>query len=347
MNKKAFLTLEDGTVFEGESFGAEGELIGEVVFTTCMTGFQETLTDPNYSGQIVVQTFPIAGCPGANSHDDLSDYGGAAGLIVREQSVVASNFRSEETLDEFMKKRGIIGLCGIDTRKLARILRKKGTMNGVISTTESADISKLKSFTPEITLISGTESVTYRAENAKHNIALIDYGHRKSIVALLNKLGCNVTVVPFTETINPADFDGIVLSNGAGNPAECTEEIEAVKALIASKIPLLGIGLGHQLLALAAGGTTAKHTHGHRGANIPVVDLESGRTYITAQNHGYYVSDLPEAVGKITHINANDKTCEAISYSSFPALSMQFAPSDMSGVNATAYLVERFLGLVK
>ncbi|MDR2560138.1 MAG: carbamoyl phosphate synthase small subunit [Oscillospiraceae bacterium] len=346
MNKRAWLTLEDGTVFEGESFGAEGGITGEVVFTTSMTGFQETLTDPNYSGQIVVSTFPIAGCPGANSEDNLSDYGGAAGLIVREQSVIASNFRCEETINEFMKERGIVGLYGIDTRKLTRILRKKGTMNGIISTTENADISDLKSFTPEITLISGTEAVTHKIENAKYNIALIDYGHRKSIISLFGKLNCSVTVIPFSETVNPADFDGVVLSDGAGNPAECIEEIEAVKALAAAKIPLFGIGLGHQLLALASGGKTAKHLHGHRGANIPVIDLESGRTYITAQNHGYFVSDLPVAEGVITHVNANDRTCEAIRYSNIPALSVQFVPSDMSGVNATVYLAERFLGLM-
>jgi carbamoyl-phosphate synthase small subunit len=345
MNKRAWLTLADGTVFEGQSFGAEGEIMGEVVFTTSMTGFQETLTDPNYIGQIVVQTFPIVGCPGANSEDDLSDYGGAAGLIVREYSEIASNFRTEETLGEFMNKRGIIGLYGIDTRKLTRILRKNGTMNGVISTTENASVNS--EFMPEITLISGTEKVTHKAENAKYNLALIDYGHRKSIVNLLNKLGCNVTVIPFTEAVNPADFDGIVLSNGAGNPADCTEEIEAVKSLIAAKIPLFGIGLGHQLLALAAGGKTTKHLHGHRGANIPVIDLETGRTYITAQNHGFYVESVPEAVGKITHVNANDRTCEAIAYSQIPALSMQFVPSEQGGVNATVFLVERFLGFLK
>ncbi|MCL2697197.1 MAG: carbamoyl phosphate synthase small subunit [Oscillospiraceae bacterium] len=355
MKKRAWLTLEDGTVFEGESFGADGELIGEVVFTTSMTGFQETLTDSNYIGQIVVQTFPLAGCPGTNSHDDLSDYGGAAGLVAREYSEIASNFRCEETIDEFMKKRGIIGLCGIDTRKLTRILRSKGTINGIISGTEPAQevtaetLSKLKTYSPDITLISGTETVTHEAENAKYNVALLDYGHRKSIVTLFNKLGCNVTVIPFTETINPADYDGIILSNGAGNPAECADEIEAVKALVAAKIPLFGIGLGHQLLALANGGTTAKPGHGHRGANIPVIDLgaESGRTFITAQNHGYVVMSIPESVGKITHINANDKTCEAISYKNIPALSVQFVPSEEGGVNSTAYLAEKFIELMQ
>jgi carbamoyl-phosphate synthase small subunit len=340
MNKRAWLTLADGMVFEGFSFGAENEIAGEVVFTTCMTGFQETLTDPNYQGQIVVQAFPIAGAPGTNSEDDLSDYGGAAGLIVREQSETPSNFRCEEPIGEFMKKRGITGLYGIDTRKLTRILRKQGIMCGVISTKENAkiEIQKIKR---------NAERAEFKAENAKYNIALIDYGHRKSIVNLLNKLGCSIAVIPFSEAINPVDFDGVVLSNGAGNPAECIEEIEAVKALIAAKIPLFGIGLGHQLLALANGGKTAKHLHGHRGANIPVIDLETGRTYITAQNHGHIVESVPESVGKITHINANDKSCEAIAYSRIPALSMQFVPSEQGGVNATVGLVERFLGFLK
>jgi carbamoyl-phosphate synthase small subunit len=336
ISKSAWLTLEDGTVFEGKSFGADAEVTGEVVFTTSMTGFQETLSDPNYTGQIVVQTFPLVGCPGTNSHDDLSDYGGAAGLIVREQSEIASNFRCEKTIDVYMKKRGIAGICGIDTRKLTRILRKSGTMNGKIKTeTSAAEIKEI--------IRKRTE---HRIENAEYNIALIDYGHRKSIVTLLGKLGCNVTVIPSSEAVNPADFDGVVLSNGAGNPADYTEEIEAVKALIAAKIPMLAIGLGHQLLALASGGKTAKHLHGHRGANIPVTDLETGRTYITAQNHGFYVESIPESAGKITHVNANDKTCEAIRYCNIPALSMQFVPSEEGGVNATVFLAERFIELM-
>jgi len=350
MNKKIYLILEDGTVFEGQSFGAEGEVTGEVVFTTSMTGFQETLTDPNYNNQIIVQTFPITGSVGANSEDNASDYGGAVGYIAREYCETPSNFRMETSLDEFLKERGIVGLCGIDTRRLTRHLRDKGTMNGIISTTDNADLEKLKSFTPETDLISAAEPVRHKVFDMKYNIGLIDYGHKSAIVKLLNKLGCDVTVLPFStdlEYILENNFNGIVLSNGAGNPADCAEEIEVIKSLIAAKIPLFGIGLGHQLLALANGGTTAKLKYGHRGANQPVIDLENARTYITSQNHGYIVESIPAEVGKITHINANDKTCEAIDYNNIPALSVQFAPTDSGGVNATAFFVERFLGLIK
>ncbi|MDR2531702.1 MAG: glutamine-hydrolyzing carbamoyl-phosphate synthase small subunit [Oscillospiraceae bacterium] len=358
MNKRAWLILEDGTVFEGFSFGAEGKVTGEVIFTTSMTGFQETLTDPNYNNQIIVQTFPLVGNVGANSKDDSSDYGGAAGYIAREYCEFPSNFRMETTLDEFLKERGIVGLYGIDTRRLTRILREKGTMNGQIADADPKShelddffesVRYLKQFKPETDLISAAEPVEYKTENAKYNIALIDYGHKRSIVSLLNKLNCDVAVVPFTETsknIIAGNYNGVVLSNGAGNPADCTEEIEAIKALVNAKIPLLGIGLGHQLLALANGGATAKLKHGHRGANLPVIDLETGRTFITTQNHGYIVEGIPEQAGKITHINANDKTCEGISYNNIKALSMQFVPSDEGGVNATVCFIEKFLRLI-
>jgi carbamoyl-phosphate synthase small subunit len=348
-NKKAWLVLADGTIFEGQSFGADGKVTGEVVFSTTMTGFQETLTDPNYIGQILVQTFPLVGCSGTNSHDDSSSYGGPAGYICREHCELPSNFRMETTIDEFMKKQGIIGLCGIDTRKLTRIIREKGTMNGVITDTEPAnmDLDEIKNFTPDITIISASEKTEFKTDNAKYNVALIDYGHKHIIVELLNKFGCNVTVMPFSEAVNITDYDGIVLSNGAGNPADCTEEIEAVKTFVNAKIPLLGIGLGHQLLALANGGVTAKHKHGHRGANQPVIDLDTGRTYITAQNHGYIVESIPETTGKITHVSGNDRTCEAISYNNIPALSVQFMPSAEGGVNSTVCFIEKFIELMK
>jgi carbamoyl-phosphate synthase small subunit len=348
MNKRAWLILSDGTAFESKGFGAEGELTGEVVFTTAMTGHQETLTDPNFLGQIVVQTFPIAGSPGMNSHDDLSDYGGAAGLVVREHCELPSNFRMEVTIDEFMKERGIIGLYGIDTRRLTRILREKGTMNGRITYTEpaDADLNEIAAFAPDAELICAAEPAVHKTKNAKHSVALIDYGHRRVIVELLNNLGCDVTVVPFTDSVNPADYDGFVLSNGAGNPADCTDEIEAVKALVKSGKPIFGIGLGHQLLAIANGGITAKHKYGHRGANQPVLDLDTGRTYITAQNHGYIVESIPAEAGRITHVSANDRTCEAIAYNNIPALSVQFVPSAEGGVNATVYLIKKFTELM-
>jgi len=349
MSKRTWLVLADGTVFEGTSFGAEGTVTGEAVFSTTMTGFQEILTDPGYIGQILVQTFPIAGSSGTNSFDDTSDYGGPAGYITREWCTTPSNFRMEADIDDFMKRRNIIGLYGIDTRRLTRILREKGTMNGRITDIEPTNINidEIAAYTPDITLISASESAVHKTENAEHNIALIDYGHKKSIIGLFNKLSCDVTVIPFSDNINTADYDGFVLSNGAGNPADCTEEIEAVRTLIASGKPIFGIGLGHQLLALANGGTTAKHKHGHRGANQPVIDLDTGRTHITAQNHGYIVQSIPEDIGHINLVSGNDRTCEGIVYNNIPALSMQFVPSAEGGVNATVYLVERFLGLVK
>ncbi|MCL2018426.1 MAG: glutamine-hydrolyzing carbamoyl-phosphate synthase small subunit [Oscillospiraceae bacterium] len=352
MNKKAWLVLADGTVFEGQSFGAEGEVIGEIVFTTSMTGFQETLTDPNYNNQIIVQTFTLSGNSGVNNEDNTSDYGGAVGYIVREHCSKPSNFRAETTIDEFLKERKIIGLCGIDTRRLTRILRDKGTMNGKITTTEpvNPDLKEIAGFSPGTDLISVAEPAEFKAAEPKYKVALIDYGHKREIIRLLNMLGCDVDLIPFTESaesIIDGGYDGVVLSNGAGNPSELNEEIETIKTLKDKRIPLLGLGLGHQLLALANGGTTAKLKYGHRGANQPVIELETGRTFITSQNHGFIVRSIPDETGKITHVNANDRTCEAIEYKENPSLSAQFIPSDSGGVNATICFIEKFIELIK
>jgi len=343
MSKKAYLILADGTVFEGESFGVQGTAMGEVVFTTAMTGYQETLTDPNYSGQIVAQTFPLIGNYGVNGEDKSSESFTVGGYIVREYCEEPSNFRSEGKIDEYLKKQGVVGICGIDTRKLTRILRDKGTMNGVISDTKDIDLETLKSF-KALTNFPDNPPIEFKAENAKCKVALLDFGYKKTLLDGLLKYGCDVTILPWNADIN--GFDGVVLSNGAGNPAEMTMQISAIKTLLDKKIPLLGIGLGLQLLALAQGGQTAKLPQGHRGANQPVIDLDSGRTYLTSQNHGYAVETSPTS-GKLTHINANDKTCEGISYEGARAFGVQFVPETSGSTNDMGFLYERFIGLMK
>jgi carbamoyl-phosphate synthase small subunit len=343
MNKKAYLILADGTVFEGESFGADGDVMGEVVFTTAMTGYLETLTDPNYSGQIVTQTFPLIGNYGVNDEDKSSDKTHVRGYIVREWCEIPSNFRCEGTIDEHLKKHGVVGLCGIDTRKLTRILRDKGTMNGMISATQDIDLNEIKSFKPALEFPNNPPA-EFKSDNAKYNIALLDLGYKFSLRDALLKYGCSVTVLPWNADCS--GFDGVVISDGAGDPAEMTMQISAVKTLLDKKIPLYGVGLGHLLLALALGGKTAKLAQGHRGANQPVIDLESGRTYLTSQNHGYVVETPPET-GKITHINNNDRTCEGLSYGGLPAFGTQFAPETSGSTNDMGFLYERFVGLMK
>lgn len=353
--KTAYLILADGTVFKGKSFGCEGTVIGETVFTTGMTGYQETLTDPSYCGQIVTQTFPLIGNYGTNSEDFESKGSVVGGYVVREWCDEPSNFRCEETIDSFLKKYGIVGIYDIDTRRLTRIIRETGVMNGMITTEEideEAALQKIRDFKPErpVPKVSG-ERKEFKAEKGKFDIVLLDYGYKYNIRRNLLKRGFNVTVMPWNTTaeeilaLNP---DGIMLSNGPGDPMDCGEAIETLKQLLDKNIPTFGICLGHQLLAIANGAKTVKLKYGHRGGNQPVIDIDHGRTYITCQNHGYaVVSDsLPANVGKISHVNANDGTCEGIKYTNAPAFTVQFHPEACGGPRDTAYLFDEFIDLI-
>ncbi len=356
--KKALLILADGTVFKGKSFGAEGSVTGEIVFTTAMTGYQETLTDPSYCGQIVTQTFPLIGDYGINDEDYESKGSVVGGYVVREYCDTPSNFRCTSKINDFLKKYGIIGLYDIDTRRLTRIIREVGVMNGMITNDENIDIEKalneIRAFSPErpVPKVSTAEKQIFKAENAKYNVVLIDYGCKYNIRRELVKHGCSVTVVPYNtsaDEIREMKPDGLMLSNGPGDPSDNPEAIEILKDLKNDKIPTFGICLGHQLFAKANGAETMKLKYGHRGENQPVTDIALGQTFITSQNHGYAVinSSVPEEVGIVSHINANDNTCEGIKYKNMPAFTVQFHPEASGGPQDTEYLFDEFIQLME
>ena len=327
----AYLVLQDGTVFKGKSFGYEGEAAGEVVFTTSMVGYLETLTDPSYYGQVVVQTFPLIGNYGIIPSDFEGPRIGCAAYVVKEWCAVPSNFRSEGDLDAFLKEHKIVGLCDIDTRALTRIIREKGVMSGSITTNPKAVAVEC-----EICVEAVSADKSYSEGQGKYNVALMDFGVKKSIKQELINRDCKVNVFPAktsAEELLASNPDGIVLSNGPGDPAVNMEIIAEIKKLKASGVPIFGIGLGHQLMALASGLKTQKLLYGHRGSNQPVKEKETGRVYITNQNHGYIVNcDNPWLV------NANDGTCEGIMYDD-KTMTVQFDPD--------ADLFDRFVLLLK
>ena len=348
----AYLLLANGMVFAGQSVGAEGVTVGEVVFATGMVGFQETLTDPSYYGQIITQTYPLIGNYGMN-HDDMeSDRIWAKGYIVREACTTPSNWRCEETLDSFLKKNNTIGIEGIDTRHLTRIIREHGVMNAAICDEIPADLTPIKTYaiTGVVEAVSCKEPDRYPAEGEERfRVSLLDYGAKRNIVRELQKRGCTVTVLPAgtsAEEILAADPDGVMLSNGPGDPAENTYQIEQIRKLL-GKVPMFGICLGHQLTALAAGGSTYKLKYGHRGVNQPVRDLNGVRTYITSQNHGYAVDGDTVKLGKVRFVNANDGTCEGIDYPELKAFTVQFHPEACTGPKDTSFLFDRFVELMK
>ena len=355
MGKKAYLMLADGQVFEGRSFGAEGTVIGEVVFTTGLTGYQETLTDPSYYGQIVTQTFPLIGNYGVNSQDNESAKSYVTGYIVREWCNAPSNFRCEGNINDFLKDHNIVGINNIDTRRLTRTIREVGVMNGVITTEDvyakkEELLEKIRAFSVRdaVKSVTNTETLTYEPEEKKYRVVLFDFGYKRNIRQELIKRGCEVVVVPAdttAEQVKELAPDGIMLSNGPGDPAENVEIIENIKDIEKLGIPIFGICLGHQLMALANGGRTEKLKYGHRGANQPVIDLESGLTYVTSQNHGYAVigDSIDSSVGQVSHINANDKTCEGIRYTSVNAFTVQFHPEAHGGPLDTSYLFDEFV----
>jgi len=354
---KAYLVFEDGEILEGKSFGAQGETIGEVVFNTSMTGYQEILTDPSYCGQIVTMTYPLIGNYGVNSQDNEAEKSFVRGYIVREHCENPSNFRCESNLDNYLKKNGIIGIYDIDTRHITRKVRTQGVMNGAIVTgnySETELMKKIKDYKVSLAVEEVTCESSYVLEpsNALYNVGLYDYGYKKSIADCLLSCNCRVTVLPaFTKAADALSmgFDGIMLSNGPGDPADNQSIINELKELVKTPIPVFGICLGHQLLALSQGAKSCRLAFGHRGGNHPVKDLQTGRTFITSQNHGYAI--IEDSVDKdnaqISHINMNDKTVEGISYNKINAFSVQFHPEAGPGPKDTAYLFERFIDKMK
>ena len=349
--KKGYLILQDGQVFEGVRFGAETDTVGELVFTTGMCGYVETLTDPSYAGQIVMQTYPLIG----NYGIIREDFEGACcvkGYVVREYCDTPSNFRTDCDLDAYLKEQGVPGLCGVDTRELTRIIREHGVMNAAICDEIPADLTPIKTYaiTGVVEAVSCKEPDRYPAEGEEcFRVSLIDYGAKRNIVRELQKRGCTVTVLPAStsaEEILAADPDGVMLSNGPGDPAENTYQIEQIRKLL-GKVPMFGICLGHQLTALAAGGSTYKLKYGHRGVNQPVRDLNGVRTYITSQNHGYAVDGDTVKLGKVRFVNANDGTCEGIDYPELKAFTVQFHPEACTGPKDTSFLFDQFVELMK
>ena len=344
----AYLVLSNGAVFEGRRIGAPIDRIGELVFTTGMEGYLETLTDPSYYGQIVTQTFPLIGNYGV-IEEDVEGASTLFGYIVRELCDTPSNFRSAYPLNDYLVARGIPGLCGVDTREIVRITREEGVMNAMICDEVPESLDEIRAFSVRnaVDSVSGNENYTCPADGPELcRVALIDYGAKHNIIRSLQKRGCTVTVWPArtaAEAILASSPDGIMLSNGPGDPKENTWCIEQLKKLIGQR-PVFGICLGHQLAALALGGETVKLKYGHRGGNQPVRSLEMGRTYITSQNHGYaVVADSLKGVGVESFHNANDGSCEGMDYPSMNCFTVQFHPEAASGPRDTAILFDRFV----
>lgn len=353
---KAFLILEDGHVFTGTSIGAAREVISEIVFNTSMTGYLEVMTDPSYAGQAVCMTYPLIGNYGICYEDQESRKPWIDGFIVRELSRIPSNFRSVDTIRHFLEKYDIPGISGIDTRALTKILREKGTMNGMITVDENYDldaiIPRLKAYTTGKVV----EKVTCREKEVLpgkgQKVALMDFGAKRNIARSLNERGCQVTVYPAltpAEEILKDQPDGIMLSNGPGDPKDCTSIIEEVRKLYESDVPIFAICLGHQLMALATGGDTHKMKYGHRGGNHPVKDLSTGRVYISSQNHGYVVDaeQLEKRnIAKPAFVNVNDGTNEGMVYVGKNIFTVQFHPEACPGPQDSSYLFDRFMEMM-
>ena len=347
---KGNLILEDGTIFEGKAFGYLKDSVGEVVFNTSMTGYGEVLTDPSYYGQIVTMTYPLIGNYGINLEDVESKGVHVKGFIVREKSDTPNNFRCEMDIDTYLKQNKVIGLEGIDTRALTKILRNNGTMRGII-TLENASLedvkSKLESFSNTQAVKTVTRKEVERIEGNGPKVAVMDFGVKQNILRSFAARGCDITILPALskpEEILATNPDLIFLSNGPGDPEDLEEVIENLKELIGKK-PIVGICLGHQLLALTLGGKTGKLKFGHRGGNHPVKDLEEGKVFITSQNHGYYVSEMPENM-EVTHINLNDYTVEGMRHKELPIYSVQYHPEACPGPKDSDYVFDKFLELV-
>lgn len=344
---KAKLILENGVVFEGKAFGYLKECVGEVVFNTGMTGYQEVLTDPSYYGQIVTMTYPLIGNYGINLEDLESKEPKVRGFIVREKCQYPNNFRCELELETYLAQNKILGLDGIDTRALTKILRNNGTMKGIIV----LDNSNLEDVKDKLEAFSNRDAVSIVSTNEKYEIsgegkkvAIIDFGIKQNIIRNFVKRGCNVTVFPYdfkAEEVLEINPDLVFLSNGPGDPEDMGEAVNEIKKIVGKK-PIVGICLGHQLLALTLGGETKKLKFGHRGCNHPVKDLINNRVHITSQNHGYYVATLPENM-EITHVSMNDGTVEGMRHKELPIFSVQFHPEACPGPKDSEYIFDEFM----
>lgn len=356
---KAFLILEDGTVFTGKSVGSTKEIISEIVFNTSMTGYLEVLTDPSYAGQAVCMTYPLIGNYGICLEDAEADRPWQSGFIVREIAKLPSNFRCEGTIEQFLLKNDITGIEGIDTRALTKILREKGTMNGMITTDEHYSLEevlpRIKAYRIGHVVLDVTckEKKVYPAEGTLiYKVAMIDLGVKLNIIRSLQKRGCEVTLYPAetpAEEILAAGPDGIMLTNGPGDPKNCKKTIEEIKKLFATDVPIFAICLGHQLLALANGGDTEKMKYGHRGANHPVRDMKNGKVYISTQNHGYMVKEasLDREVAEVSYVNVNDGTVEGVHYLGKNVQTVQFHPEACAGPLDTDFLFDEFMNMME
>lgn len=351
---RARLILEDGTVCVGKAIGATSESIGEVVFNTGLTGYQEVISDPSYCGQIVVMTYPLVGNYGINRDDFESVRPFIHGFVVREHCDVPSNWRNSKTLDELLKLYDIPGIAGVDTRMLTRKIRHFGTLRGIITTSETpaeeliATLQASKLMVDQVSRVS-TKSVFSSPGNG-HRIVLVDFGSKHGILRELTKRGCDVVVVPYNTTaeeIRRIEPDGIMLSNGPGDPKDVPEAIQMIRDIL-GEYPLFGICLGHQLLSLAKGADTQKMKFGHRGGNQPVKELTTGRTYITSQNHGYAVTaESIEGTGlEVTHVSLNDDTIEGVRDVANRAFSVQYHPEAAPGPYDSGYLFDQFLDMI-
>ncbi len=356
MAQQAYLVLENGKVFQGCSFGAVKDVVGELVFTTAMTGYLETLTDPSFYGQIVIQTFPLIGNYGVIPQDFESEAPSLKAYIVREWCQDPSNFRSQGDLDTFLKASGVVGLYGIDTRALTRIVREVGVMNAKVMYQPPAeeDFAQLRTYRIENAVKAvgcRPVSVTKPEGEIKHRVVLWSFGAKQNIERELVKRGCEVTMVPADSTaeqILAYKPDGIMLSNGPGDPMDNLDIVEQLRRVCEAKIPTFGICMGHQLLALSQGARTEKMKYGHRGENQPAKDTKTGRVYITSQNHGYVVvGDSLPATAEVRYINVNDGTCEGVSYHNMPAFSVQFHPEAAGGPLDTGFLFDEFMQLME
>lgn len=348
---KAQLILENGQRFTGEMFGDIKDIAGEIVFTTGMTGYQETLTDPSFCGQIVVMTFPLMGNYGINLEDNEAKHTNLKAFIVREKCDYPSNFRNEMNLSDFLREEGVVGLEGIDTRALTRVIRDYGCMNAVIMQGEPSD-DEVKALmqtidNSDVIVKTTTESVYTINENGSPHIAFIDMGAKTGILRGLEARNCKITVFPANasaEEIEKADPDMVFLSNGPGDPLDAPGTVDTVKALI-GKLPICGICMGHQIIGLALGCKTKKLKFGHHGGNHPVKDIITGKCFITSQNHNYIVSDFPDDVEEM-FVNVNDGTCEGIMHKTLPIMSVQFHPEAAPGPLDTGWLFDRFLEVI-
>lgn len=363
---EAYLILEDGTTFTGRSIGSTKDVISEIVFNTSMTGYLEVLTDPSYAGQAVVMTYPLIGNYGICREDMEAKVSNTDGFIVRELSRLGSNFRNEQSIQNFLVEQDIPGIEGIDTRALTKILREKGTMNGMITTKMPENmeeaLAKIKDYSVRgvVDKVTTKEIVSYRPGDlntdsnvsVSKKVAILDVGTKFNIARCLLKRGCEVTIFP--ARTNPEDIlainpDGIMLTNGPGDPKECTEVIQNLKSLYQSDVPIFAICLGHQLMALATGCDTEKMKYGHRGANHPVKDLETGRVYISSQNHGYMVKEdsVPSDIAEVAFINVNDKTVEGLKYKNKNIFTVQFHPEACAGPKDSEVLFDRFIKMME